>query len=590
MVAGIIVPGMSAKAGDNDIIVLYTNDVHCSIDDYAVLAAYRAQLISEGYEVVTVDAGDAIQGEAIGTLTEGSAIEDLMSTAGYDFAVPGNHEFDYGMDTFLSLAEEADYEYLSCNFVDLRTDATVFQPYQIKELSGEKVAFLGISTPETYTKSTPVYFQDRDGNYIYSFCEDEFYETIQAAVDAAIAEGAERVVAIGHLGIDGTTEGWKSTDVIENTTGIDVFLDGHSHEMIASQNVDNKDGDAVLLTSTQTKFAYFGQLTLKTDGTVETQLINPDDIDVDTLSAAAQAAYNLVNTKAEDYEAELAYLYEVLGTTDTALTINDPVTNKRAVRSAETNMGDFVADAYRSVTGADIAFANGGGVRANIPAGDVTRKMLMDVNPWSNEMCVIRVTGQQILDALEHGARKLPEENGGFLQVSGLTYEVHTWVESPVVVDSRDSFVSVDNTKERRVANVKIGGVAVNPTQTYTLAGSAYMLQNGGDGYTMFADAEVVRSTGLPADAAMLIQYFTDTLHGRISAQQYGNVRGDGRIKIYASASEIPKNIVDDGTGTGGGTVTSPKTGEDVAGLPLIAAFISIMGIAATVAYKKRHL
>ncbi len=520
-------------------VILYTNDIHCAIDGYSSLAAYRAQLLEDGYDVVTVDLGDAIQGEAIGSITEGAAIVDLMNTVGYDFAVPGNHEFDYGLETFLDLAQnQAQYTYLSSNFVDLRTDDTVFDPYQIVTMDGEEVAFVGISTPETYTKSTPTYFQDENGNYIYSFSEDHFYETIQDAVDSALAEGADRVIAVGHLGIEGTTEGWKSMDVIANTTGIDAFIDAHSHETIEEHVYENKDGQPVLLTSTGTKFENFGVMTLADGDAVTTELIQPEEVNIQSSQAAA-AAYQTVQDKIDGYHEELAYLNEKLGTSEVELTINN-ADGTRRIRNGETNMGDFVADAYRSVTGADIALVNGGGIRASIAAGDVTRKNIMDVNPWNNEMVVIRATGQQILDALEHGARMNPEECGGFLQVSGLTYEIHTYLESPVVTDDKEMFLQIDETKERRVQNVKINGVVIDPEAFYTVAGSAYTLQEAGDGFTMFQGAEVVAKEGLLVDSEMLIQYFTENLDGQVTAEQYGSLLGQGRIQVVEKEQEEP--------------------------------------------------
>ncbi len=527
-----------AFSADNEkgAIVLYTNDIHCATENYAVFAAYRSELISQGYDVVTVDGGDAIQGEIIGTFTQGSAIVQIMNSVGYDYAIPGNHEFDYGMDNFLYLAEdEADYEYMSCNFTDLIAKDTVFEPYYIEEINGEKVAFLGISTPETYTKSTPVYFQDEEGNYIYSFSEDNFYETIQRSVDKAIAEGAERVVAVGHLGIDGTTDGWKSTDVIKNTTGIDVLLDAHAHQKIEGETYSNKDGEDVLLCSTYTKFDYFAEMTLNSDGTEQSKLINPADIDVKNLSEDAQTAYEKTKNIIDGYNEELAFIFEKLGTSDVNMYAYDD-DKSWLVRRYETNMGDFCADAYLAGTGADIAFANGGGVRSDIRVGDVTRKMLMDINPWNNAMCVIEVTGKQIVDALEHGACEYPEASGGFLQVSGLTYEINAYVESPVIKDSMGNFVSVDESKPHRVVNVKVGGKDIELDKTYNLAGNAYNLTQGGDGFTMFNGAKVVKSEGLPTDAEMLINYFTDNLGGKLTSDKYGNKTGDGRIVINTTA------------------------------------------------------
>lgn len=594
-----VVPGTPEESAGA--VVLYTNDVHCAIDGYSYLAAYRAQLIEDGYDVITVDIGDAIQGEAVGSLTEGADIVSLMNAVGYDFGIPGNHEFDYGMERFLTIAsEEAEYEYLSSNFVDLRTEENVFAPYRIVEMNGEDVAFVGISTPETYTKSTPTYFQDENGNFIYSFSEDTFYETIQNAVDSAVAEGADRVIALGHLGIEGTTEGWKSTDVIANTTGIDAFIDAHSHETIAGDAYANADGEMVPLTSTGTKFADFGVMTFNEDGTCTTELLAPSEVNINS-SGEAAAAYQSVQAIIDECNENLAYLNEEMGTSEVELTINDE-SGTRRIRNGETNMGDFVADAYRTVTGADIALVNGGGIRASIDEGTVTRKELMDVNPWNNEMCVIYATGQQILDALEHGARMNPEESGGFLQVSGLTYEIHNYIESPVTVDEMGMFTGVDSTKERRVQNVMIGGEPVDPQKTYTVTGSRYTLLEGGDGFTMFSGAQEVQTeTELPVDSEMLIQYFTENLGGVVSAEQYGSLTGDGRITIYAEEQTDPeepgqnpgedpdKNPSEDqgqngqnGSGTqngsgssGNGSQKAAQTGDQGQVYPLIAVMIA---------------
>ena len=550
----------STSSGES-VYVLYTNDIHCEVSGYPALAAYRAQLLENGENVVTVDAGDAIQGEAIGAQTKGSAIIDIMNTVGYDYAIPGNHEFDYSLSTFLDLTKNADFTYLSANFVDLQTGSTVFTPYAVKDFDGKKAAFIGICTPETYTKSTPVYFQDENGNYLYSFSENTFYETIQNTIDQAREDGADIVIAVGHLGINGTASGWKSTDVIANTTGIDVFIDGHSHETIANNIYQNKDGEDVPLTSTGTKFDNFGimkiQMDASNDISITAQLLHPSEVTYDS-SEAASEAYHSVQNKIDHYNQELSYLYEVLGTAETELTINN-AEGVRRIRSGETNLGDFVADAYRSICQADIALVNGGGIRASVSAGDVTRKSLMDVNPWNNAMCVIEASGQQILDALEHGARNLPEENGGFLQVSGLTYDIDTWKESPVIIDEQGTFQSIDPAKERRITNVKVNGQALEPDKMYTVCGSVYTLQNSGDGFTMFKNDKVVAQDNLPTDATMLISYFTDVLNGRITAGQYGNIAGEGRIIIHTDASQHPE---DDEKEDSGKETEVPETQE----------------------------
>lgn len=528
----------SASEPEGNTVILYTNDVHCAIEDYAVLAAYRAELIAQGNNVITVDAGDAIQGEVIGALTEGEAVVDIMNAVGYDYAVPGNHEFDYGMDVFLDLANnKAEYDYISSNFHDLTSVNHVLKPYAIKDFGDYQVAFVGITTPETVTKSTPEFFKGEGGNFIYGFpvypdamTNEILYDEVQKSVDSAAAEGADIVVAVGHTGILETSDGWKSTDIIANTDGIDYYIDAHSHETIENNVYKNANDEDVVLTSTGTKFANFGKLTISGDN-AEFELINPDDVVIETMSPEAKAAYNAVKNKIDNYVEEISYLYEEIGTSEVKLVAYD--TDKSwAVRKRETNAGDFVADAYRAVTGADVAIANGGGVRADVGIGSVTRKALMDVNAFNNDMCVLEVTGQQLVDVLEHGARECPDPIGGFFQVSGVSFEIHTYRESPVICDQLDNFIEMDETKERRVQNVCVNGEPVDLDKTYTLAGSAYVLTQGGDGLTMLDGAKVIQKDGLPCDSEMLIKYL-ELLGGKISADKYGDPDGDGRIKIF---------------------------------------------------------
>ncbi len=243
-----------------------------------------------------------------------------MNAVGFDYAVPGNHEFDYGMEAFLDLAQnKAGYEYISSNFHYLSSVSPVFAPYAIEDFGDYQVAFVGISTPETITKSTPEFFKDEGGNFIYGFpkypggmTNEDLYNNVQKSVDNAIVNGADIVVAVGHTGILETSEGWKSTNIIANTDGIDYYIDAHSHETIESAPYKNMNNEDVVLTSTGTKFANFGVLTISED-TADFELINPDDINVETMSEAAKSAYNTVKDKVDGYNDEIAYLYEVIG-------------------------------------------------------------------------------------------------------------------------------------------------------------------------------------------------------------------------------------------------------------------------------------
>lgn len=510
----------------NDIVVLYTNDVHCGVEDnigYAGLVAYEKEMLETTPYVTLVDIGDAIQGGPLGTLTTGEALVNIMNEVGYDVATMGNHEFDYGMARFQELAAMLECGYVSCNFVDLRTGDTVFPAYKMISYGDTDVAYIGISTPETYTKSTPTYFQDENGNYIYSFSENNLPEMVQAAIDEATEAGAEYIVAVGHLGVDEESAPYRSTDVIAETTGLDVFLDGHSHSVIASQEVEDADGNTVILSSTGTELANIGKLTIAADGTITTELVS----DYETKDADMQAFIDNVNAEFEEITSE------VVAKSSINLTGYDE-NGTRLVRSQETNIGDLVADAYRVVGDADIGWANGGGIRADIPAGEITYGDIIEVHPYSNQLCVVETTGQQILNALEMASASCPNESGGFLQVSGLSYTIDTTIPSSVVTDDQGMFVEVDG--ERRVKDVMVGDKPIDPDATYTLASHNYMLKEGGDGINMFMNDKLLVDESMP-DNQVLITYIVDHLDGVVPADY---AEPQGRITVLTAVSELP--------------------------------------------------
>ena len=473
----------TSKNSGKEIAVLFTNDVHCAVDKnlgYQSVALAKETLEAQGKDVLLVDVGDAVQGDAIGTLSKGEYIIKIMNELGYDVATIGNHEFDYGMDQFKKLNRLADFPYVSANFMD-KNGETVLDAYSMQNVHGVKIAFVGITTPKTITSSTPAYFQNEKGEWIFSFCQDEtgelVYTAVQSAVDAARKEGADYVIALAHLGIEKDCEPWTSSDVINNTTGIDVMLDGHSHSVIEKELVKNKDGKDVILSSTGTKLENIGCLTISADGKLDVELLNDDGIG-EYIADIQEEFDELVN--------------EVVAHTDVDLAVYDPKNpEERLIRVTETNLGDLCADAYRVMSGADVAIVNGGGIRSDIKAGDITYGDIIAVHPFGNSMCVVECTGQQILDALELGASALPGESGGFLQVSGMSYTIDLNVESTVKRDKDGLFLSVDG--DRRVKDVKIGDKALDPEQTYTLACHDYLLKNGGDGYTMFKDCKLTQ-------------------------------------------------------------------------------------------------
>jgi len=528
---------------EKNLVILFTSDVHCGIDQgwgYAGLYAVK-QYLSENNHVLLVDDGDAIQGEPIGTMTTGEGIIDIMNAVGYDIAIPGNHEFDYGMDRFLELTKKANYPYISCNFN--KGGELVFAPYTIKEFDGVKIAFVGATTPMTLRSSTPKYFMDENGNFIYGFLQDNdgtaLYEAVQKAVDDARAEGASYVFLMAHLGNETECSPWTYSEVIANTNGIDAMLDGHSHDTDQVVML-NKDGKEVVRSGCGTKLANIGVVTLATDGKISSRLYSWDaDVAAPALlglnnagSAAVAQASEVLNEK----------LQQVVASTTVDLTINDPVATTddakpvRIIRNTETNLGDLCADAYLDQSGeADIALVNGGGIRVSIKKGDITLNDILKVHPFGNSLTVIEATGQQVLDALEWSVHSLPGEFGGFDHVAGLTFEVDPTIETPCVQDESKMFDHVDDTKERRVRNVLVGGEPIDPAKTYKVASHDYQLLNNGDGYTMFKGCNVLQES-VKLDNQVLIDYITGTLNG-VVGEGYENPYGQGRI-VSTNAEE----------------------------------------------------
>ena len=524
-----------------DVVVLFTSDVHCGVDQgfgYVGLAAIRDTMKAAGNHVVLVDNGDSIQGEPIGTMTTGEANIQLMNAVGYDIAIPGNHEFDYGMDRFLELTKLANFPYISANFN--KEGELVFAPYVIKEFDGVKIAFVGMTTPKTITSSTPKYFQNEAGEFIYGFMQDEtgekLYAAVQSAVDSARAEGAAYVVAMGHLGNEASCVPWTYADVIANTNGIDAFLDGHSHDTDQVEML-NKDGKKVLRSGCGTKLQGVGYLRISVAGELSAGLYSwNNDVAAPQLLGITNGVSEAVASAIETLNVKLR---EVVATSEVNLTIYDPIdvmedgSKIRIIRNAETNLGDLCADAYRDQSGADVAVVNGGGIRVSIEAGEITLNDILMVHPFGNALCVAEVTGQQILDMLEMGAAMVPEENGSFQHVSGMTMEIHTYIPSSVMTDENGMFTGIAG--EYRVKNVKINGEEIDLEKTYKLASHNYLLKNQGGGMTMF-DGCVLLQDEVMLDNQVLINYITGTLGG-VVGEEYADPYGQGRI---VAVSEKP--------------------------------------------------
>ena len=525
-----------------DITILYTNDVHTYIDKqspkltYAAIAALKKSYQDDGKNVLLVDAGDHVQGTAYGSMDEGATIIQLMNAAGYDAATPGNHEFDYGMDRAKELMADADYPYLSCNWVNLPLNNRVLSDVKYFRIGGRTIAFVGITTPETITKSTPAYFMDKNQKrYVYDILGGEDGQKLYSAVQKSINKArviADYVIGLGHLGVDPSSSPWTSKEVIEHTSGLDAFIDGHSHTVMECEWVKDLSGKAVALTQTGSYFANVGEMTIKADGSIATQLVPTYD-GLDSAVAGIQTEW----VSAVD-----DMLGEKIAVAETNFYISDPATGKRRIRLGETNLGDFVADGIYSYFNeveqlhCDVAIMNGGGIRADVDAGDWSFKTCKQVSPFGNVACLMSVTGKQIQDALEFAARFAGEdgkENGGFLQVAGATYEIHTDIPNTVQTDEKNVWIG-SATGTPRVQNVKIYDktsgtyVPLDEGKTYALAGMNYTLRNLGDGFAMFDGAELIKDY-VAEDYLVMSTY----------AMSFGGVDGEGLPHLTTANSPL---------------------------------------------------
>ena len=583
-----------------DVVILYTNDVHTYIDgslSYDVLAGLKASLEETYGNVLLVDAGDAVQGTAFGSMDKGETIVKLMNAAGYDLATLGNHEFDYGMDGAMNVIGWAEYPYISCNFYHEENGVkgeTVLAPYKIFEIGGRKIAFIGITTPESFTKSTPAYFQDENGNYIYGISGGEdgaaLYADVQAAVDAAKAEGANLIIALGHLGVDPASQPWTSEEVIANVSGLSAFIDGHSHSVMECKEVAGKDGGKVILTQTGEYFGRIGAMLISAEGnTVSTNFIEYAEItevvkdetgaavlDEEGNEVTEVVGYEFVSnlnlggtTWASDEAVAAikdAWITEIdtqLGQTigSTELTFdNYDAEGNRLVRSQETNTGDFAADALYYLfdnmgLDVDVAIMNGGGVRNKAVTGELTYKTAKNIHTFGNVACLQTITGQQLLDALEWGARGVGsgEEIGGFLHVAGITYKIDSEWPASVQMDDKGVWVGAPTGGYRvhdvQVYNKENGAYeALDLAASYNLAGYNYTLRDLGDGFNMFSGAVNVLDYVME-DYMVLANYIQGFEGGVVGAansplaakfpgmlMDYSTVNGSGRIVMEAAA------------------------------------------------------
>ena len=666
MVLTLAAPVFATEATNtDDVVILYTNDVHTYIDgplSYDVIAGLKSELQKQYEHVLLVDAGDHIQGTAYGSMDKGKTIIDLMNAAGYDLATLGNHEFDYGMDGTMDIIEWAEYPYTSANFYheqDSEKGETVLDPYVIFEVANNmKIAFVGITTPESFTKSTPAYFQDENGNYIYGISGGDdgaaLYADVQETIHAATAAGAHMIIALGHLGDDPASQPWTSEETIAHLTGLSAFIDGHSHSTVEGKTVADKNGVPVLLTQTGEYFDRIGMMIVRGDGTIETDFIeyeeitavvtdengqpkkdeNGDDVTEvvgykfvsELYTGASWASDETVAKIKNDWMTEIdTQLGTVIGTSNVAL--GNYVDGNRLVRSQETNAGDFCADALYFLfddmgLDVDVAIMNGGGIRnkADI-SGEISYKTAKEIHTFGNVACLQTITGQQLLDALEWGARGVGtgDEIGGFLQVSGITYKVDSEWPASVQMDDKGVWIG-GPTGGYRVHDVQVYNKETNAyepldlTANYNLAGYNYTLRDLGDGFNMFSGAVNVLDYVME-DYMVLANYVQAFENSTVEAanspllDKYSNMvldytavdGGAGRIVMAAADREAPTEPATEPPATEAPTEAPVPTepavveeesgspGENVATVIIIMAMVAAVGAVMVLEKKIKH-
>ena len=520
-VLGLVMALVMVGCQSPDVVIVYDNDVHCAVDGYAELAAVRNACQKETPYVTTVSCGDFVQGDVIGSVSRGASIVDIMNRVGYDVVTLGNHEFDFGVTHLFALTDSLEAEVIDANFRDLKKDRFPFSPYTIKQYGDIDIAYLGLTTPATLSLVAYTTFIDEAGDVCYDFCQEDFYENAQRFVDEARREGADYVVVLSHLGDSGMS-GVSSVELIHHTTGIDVVLDGHDHHVIPDTTIFNGENCPVLLSSTGSSFRNIGVLTLSANGTFTSKLLPVESSD--TVDTEVDAFVHQVK------EQVLAQGDKVIGKSDILLDIMD-AEGRRIVRNQEAPIGNFFADALRHVSGTDIALVNGGGIRASIPKGDITFNTLLAVSPYHNDICMATMSGKQIMDALEVSARALPSEHGGFLQVSGIRFQVDTSIETSVQFDDKGQFTHVDGT--RRVSQVevwdKVQGkyLPIIPQRIYTISSFGYLIEQGGEAGILRRSKLIKNNMGKDVD--FLSIYIRQMLNGCIG-EVYNQV--EGRIRI----------------------------------------------------------
>lgn len=565
------------------IVILHTNDVHGGIAGYAKLAAAKESYTTSGAYTLLVDAGDYIQGDPTVSASQGKTAIELMNSTGYDAATVGNHEFDYGYANLKTISAQANFPILAANVQ--YNGATAFDSHTIfTAANGKKIGVFGLETPETATKAHPAKIQG-----VTFVGGQDMMKLAQTEVDTLKAAGCDYVICLGHLGIDAESTGNRSIDVLNAVTGIDVFIDGHSHSTLdqikAATNGTGQVGNAYL-TSTGTKLANVGVVDIAPDGTITTS-----NVPLDTLTAENADTAAVIQRIQQQIDADYGAVFA-----QSEVQLNG---EKAQVRTGETNLGDLITDAMLWQAGTlgekvDAAISNGGGIRASLSVGGLTKKDINTVLPFGNTLYLVKLTGAQLLEALEASTCSLPESIGAFPQVSGIEYTVNTGAKFSSTENYPGSTYGKPNAVNR-VTIQSVGGAAFDPAETYTIVTNDF-LGAGGDTYYTFKSSPVGYDTGVPLDE-VLMDYISAQCKGTITKAAYGQTAGRIHMISYddvkasdASANDII-GVTLAGWMNGTGTGFSPNASLDrammvtilyrLAGSPAVSGTMPFTDVAA---------
>ena len=530
----------------DDIIILHTNDVHCAVNDnigYDGLMLYKKELQRKYKNVLTVDAGDHIQGNIIGLLSKGIDIIRIMNKIGYNASTIGNHEFDYNIPALKNCSEKLKCGYICANFCYRKNKAKIFKPYKIIPVGNKKLGFIGVVTPQTLTKTYLHSLTDDEGKLIYDFLagnnSKDLYDELQKNIDSLKEEKkVDYIIILDHLGDESDTyTQYNSSRLISQLSGVNVMIDGHTHK-IYNKKCKDKDGKDVILAQTGTKLSNIGVIKIKTNGEIISENINtvpePEVKEgAEIVDRHGQKVW--VDTEMKNYlitieNSHSEELNKKIGYTNFPFNVHTEPTkdyHKFTCRSEECTLGNLIADSMRYIGKSDIAFKNSGGIRNGLDEGDITYKDILNILPYSNEIVTKDISGQDILDALELGAKFLPEKAPKFIQVSGIKYDINIYINSTVVLDESEMFVKVNG--KRRVSNVFIGNEKLDKKKIYKIAFDKFVA-DGGDGYTMFGKYEDYYSTSI-VDNEGLMKYIKDYFNETIPVT-YNQT--EGRIHIYS--------------------------------------------------------